>query len=169
MRDNRARQSPNRTQSIHANGQATSTAGWPSPRAESTGGMDLIPSIDSPERREWLTSIHGPIREPDDVCARRSRSRRATERLGLRRLRADRRRVGAAPDVHGVRSRRLLRLVQEQACDRAFPSDAASDRSLDPARGGMGLVLCRPAVVRKVGPFVTSPRWMHVRGCSGLD
>jgi hypothetical protein len=86
---------------------------------------------------------------PHDVPARRSHSRRATERSGLRRLYPSGRGLPAASDVHGVRLRRLRRLIPEQARSRAFSCNAASDRALDRAGRGMGLVLHRPALVRK--------------------
>ena len=97
----------------------------------------------------------GRFRTSFDVRAYRPYSRRAAERNGLRRLRADGRQVVAAPDVHGMRICRLLRFVDEQARHRALSRHAASHRSLHRARRTVGLVLCRSAVVRKVDPSVT--------------
>jgi hypothetical protein len=91
----------------------------------------------------------GRLGRHHDLLARRSRSQGASEFVHLRGLRAAGRLVDAASDVHGVRLRRLWRLVQEQARDCAFPSDAAPDRSVDRARRRMGLVLHRPPLVRK--------------------
>jgi hypothetical protein len=109
---------------------------------ESMWGMSPIPSIDSTARYSMRTLGHGGATpKPNDVLARRSRPQRASDWIRLLRLRAGAGHLAPAANVHGVRLRRLLRFVQEQACHPAFPHDAASHRPLHRTRRTMGLVL----------------------------
>src|SRR5438132_7465572 len=57
--------------------------------------------------------------------------------------------LGAPPVVRGVRSRRVLRLVEEQACDQALPGYRSSDHQVARARRELDVLL---------------PRRRHVRG-----
>src|SRR6266536_3250002 len=105
----------------------------------------------------WTCSIHrGPSQKTNDVLARHSDSQRRPLRVGLRGLPATGSRLAAAADVYGVRSRRMLRLVPEQARDQALPDDTPSDRSFDRTRRRVGLVLRRSAVVRTAAVWLTA-------------
>src|SRR5580692_4604715 len=55
----------------------------------------------------------------------------------------DGRYVGSSAIVPRVRSRRLLRFFQEQACDQALSSSQASHHSVVRVRRGLALVLRR--------------------------
>ena len=65
---------------------------------------------------------------------------------GLRGVSEDGRHVGAPENVSGVRTRGLLRFIEEPARASAFSCDAASHYSLGGARGGLALVLYRRGV-----------------------
>src|SRR4030081_170155 len=52
--------------------------------------------------------------------------------------------MGAPPPVPHLRPRRLLRLVEEQACEQARVRDPPPDRRLVRARRELGVVLLRP-------------------------
>ncbi len=65
------------------------------------------------------------------------------KRERLRGLPAYRRLVGPSAHLHDMRSHGLLRFVAEPACHQAPSSGRPSDRPLDGARRGLGLVLRR--------------------------
>src|SRR5438105_1648319 len=76
--------------------------------------------------------------------ARRVRSHGGqAERQGMQGVSGVRWPMGPPQAVHELRSRGLLRLVSESACDEAFPPDQASDDQVVRARRGLGVLLPR--------------------------
>src|SRR5580704_1990807 len=77
---------------------------------------------------------------------RRIARRQTAYPAGLRRVPKNRRCVGSLAALPDVRSRRLLRLLAEQARNAALSRDAPPRDTVLSARGALALVLCRPAI-----------------------
>src|SRR6266849_81007 len=93
--------------------------------------------------RHASSSMNG---EGRDACRMRSFEVCKNGRAQHRRLRGMprcRRHLGPSSPVPGVRARRLLRQLEEQARHQAFKEDRASDHHLARAGGGLELVLRR--------------------------
>src|ERR1039458_875825 len=89
------------------------------------------------------TERHWRLEHARAMQPSRSDKDQADDQEGMRRLSQNGRHLGAPQALFVLRTRRMLRLLQEQARHQSLPRDETPAGALHRTRRGLDLVLCR--------------------------